>query len=128
MVVKKQLKTIPTTFLSSISWILNVVIYSKAIVRQDFGGFDSYLHLYLFTDIKPFQHRTHIYSNTTRRTRGSFFERSRITLDKWLYVTYLWNQGTKVNSVESIDWRMIQREWYGVSDIFGWHSAIQNHL
>ena len=31
---------------------------------------------------------------------GSFFERSRITLDKWLYVTYLWSQGTKVNSVE----------------------------
>jgi hypothetical protein len=26
--------------------------------------------------------------------------RSRITLDKWLYVTYLWSQGTKVNSVE----------------------------
>ena len=31
---------------------------------------------------------------------GSFFERSRITLDKWLYVTYIWSQGTKVNSVE----------------------------
>ena len=31
---------------------------------------------------------------------GSFFERSRITLDTWLYVTYLWSQGTKVNSVE----------------------------
>ena len=31
---------------------------------------------------------------------GSFFERSCITLDKWLYVTYLWSQGTKVNSVE----------------------------
>lgn len=29
-----------------------------------------------------------------------FFEKSRITLDKWLYVTYLWSQGTKVNSVE----------------------------
>jgi hypothetical protein len=42
MVVKKQLKTIPTTFLSSISWILNVVIYSKAIVRQDFGGIDRF--------------------------------------------------------------------------------------
>ena len=42
MVVKKQLKTIPTTLLSSISWILTVVIYSKAIVRQDFGGFDSF--------------------------------------------------------------------------------------
>jgi hypothetical protein len=27
--------------------------------------------------------------------------------------------------------KMIQHEWYGmygVSDIFGWHSAIQNHL
>jgi transposase-like protein len=38
----------------------------------------------------------------TRRTirAGSFFERSLITLDKWLYVTYLWSQGTKVNSVE----------------------------
>ena len=38
---------------------------------------------------------------------GSFFERSRITLDKWLYVTYLWSQGTKVNSVRktSTDWR-----------------------
>jgi hypothetical protein len=31
---------------------------------------------------------------------GSFFERSRITFDKWLYVIYLWSQGTKVNSVE----------------------------
>jgi hypothetical protein len=30
----------------------------------------------------------------------SFFERSRITLDKWLYVTYLWSQGTNVNYVE----------------------------
>jgi hypothetical protein len=32
----------------------------------------------------------------TRRTirAGSFFERSLITLDKWLYVTYLWSQGT----------------------------------
>jgi hypothetical protein len=29
---------------------------------------------------------------------GSFFERFRITLDKWLYVTYIWSQGTKVNS------------------------------
>ena len=31
---------------------------------------------------------------------GSFFERSHITLDAWLYVIYLWSQGTKVNSVE----------------------------
>jgi hypothetical protein len=31
---------------------------------------------------------------------GSFFERSCITLDKRLYVTYIWSQGTKVNSVE----------------------------
>ena len=44
MVVKKQLKTIPTILLSS--WILNVVIYSKAIVRQDFGGFDSFFFKY----------------------------------------------------------------------------------
>ena len=29
-----------------------------------------------------------------------FFKRSCITLDKWLYVTYLWSQGTKVSSVE----------------------------
>ena len=27
---------------------------------------------------------------------GSFFERSRITLDKWLYVTYLWSQEQKL--------------------------------
>lgn len=30
---------------------------------------------------------------------GSFFEKSRVTLDKWLYVIYLWSQQTKVTTV-----------------------------
>jgi hypothetical protein len=52
---------------------------------------------------------------------GSFFERSHITLDKWLYVTYLWSQGTKVNSVE----RQVQ---IGISFVNSFHVVMAGLL
>ena len=33
---------------------------------------------------------------------GSFFEKSKITLDKWLYVIYFWSQGTKVTTASKM--------------------------
>jgi hypothetical protein len=59
------------------------------------GMLDNCTHLLVVCVVHSSQRRTY---RTIRA--GSFFERSRITLDKWLYVTYIWSQGTKVNSVE----------------------------
>jgi hypothetical protein len=47
-----------------------------------------------------------------------------ISIDKWLYVTYLWSQGTKVNSVE----RQVQIGDKTVIQFFQYLSDVYNTL
>ena len=49
-------------------------------------------------DKTVFRYREKRCKTTTGRRGGSFFEKSKLLLDKWLHIIYLWSMSTPVTS------------------------------